>query len=170
MSASMPALLEHWLARVRSHVVSLTGETAKDADMNMLIFSLSDARACGASPGQLDEFLIQAYRHFSRTLWSSGKSAWFYVWHDEMSGTLRSSICEASDKTQLPFACRLNVVAAPTAVSAAALESLYGDGIPASEFAPKEVWEVDDDDDEEEYTLTVFARPLLTEVGDFDRG
>lgn len=160
MSRQAEDLLDRWLREVRSVDVVLTGATVRDADANMLVFSLSEARASGVLPEQLDEFLLRAYRHFSGCLSPLGTDVWFYAWHDEMSGTLRCSVCQVSSATQLPFACRKDVVGVPTPVSAAALSSSYSDGIPRNELLPEESWQ----QGEGEFELTVFARRLISAV------
>jgi hypothetical protein len=163
MTARSRELLDRWLAELMRVVAALTSDTLRDADANMSVFSISDARANGVAPAELDDFLLRAYRHFSRTLSKLATDGWFYAWHDEVSGTLRCSICRASNATQLPFACRLNVVGQPSPVTGAALGSSYGDGIPGDELVAEMHWQ-EDEAREDEFVLTVFARPLIAEV------
>lgn len=160
MSKQLPNPLNAWLSQVASLAVTLRGDEVHRADSNMLVFSLSDAKACGVSPEQLDQFLMQAYRHFSRVLASSGSRACFYAWHDEMSGTLRTGIVPVDG--ELPFACRVNVVDSPAPVSAGALSSPYSDGIPTGELETEHEWQ--DEDEGPEFVLTVFARPLMAQA------
>lgn len=158
MTVRLPELLSRWMRQVTGLAVSLTGDAVKDADANMLVFSISDAHSAKASSEHLDEFLTRAYRHFSEALPDAGAGWWFYAWYDEMSGTLRCSLCQASDGSQLPFACHLNVVRVPRPVSDAALASPYSEGIPSDELAPEEEWK---EDEEAAYVLTVFGQPLV---------
>lgn len=96
----------------------------------MSIFPLADAQKHGVTPAQLDDFILRAYRYFSLKLSSRGAGVWFYVWHDEVSGTLRCSLCRLPSQAQLPFSCRLNVIDTPGELSVAALASPYNTGIP----------------------------------------
>jgi len=163
MTAPAMVLLDRWLVELTSVVIVLTSDTVGDADANMSVFSISDARANGVTPEDLEDFLLRAYRHFSRTLSKSGTDLWFYAWHDEVSGTLRCSVCRASDEMQLPFACRLNVVGSPGTVSGGALDSSYGEGIPREELVAEVDWQRAATHDSE-FVLTVFARRLIAEV------
>lgn len=161
MTARLPELLSSWLGQVTGLVVSATGDAVEDGAANMLVFSISDAHSAQVSAEQLDDFLMRAHRHLSATLAHKGVNWWFYAWYDEMSGTLRSSLCQASNGSQLPFECQLNVVDVPRPVSDAALGSTYSEGIPRDELVLEEEWHDDDDDDDEVYVLTVFGRPLI---------
>lgn len=161
MNAKPPDVLERWWSQVESLRVSVVCSRSEDADANMLLFPVAEAQRNEVTPEQLDELLERAYRHFSRTLSSSNTNLWFYAWHDEVSGTLRMSLCRAEGATELPFACRLNVVSVPRPVSTEALRSAYVHGIPHAELEP-----IDEGDDEEadDFVLTVFARPLIRQV------
>lgn len=154
-------LLDEWMAEVVRNGISLTDDSQRDAVENMSVFSIAQARAAGVAPDALDEFLLGAFRQVSRLLGSESRHAWFYAWHDEMSGTLRCSACRAVGKGDLPFACQLNVVDSPTPVSIEALISPYSGGIPFAEF---ETGSEEQEGVGVPFVLTVFARPLIAAV------
>lgn len=149
-----------WIESAANSTVTLSGDRSSDGLENMLVFPVADAQASSVTVAEMDDFLMEVFRLFCRKLVGQRGRAWFYAWHDEMSGTLRCSVVAADAAGDLPFSCRLDVVDVPSRVSQSALTSGYAGGIPINELTPGD-W---NDEDELDFALTVFARPVIAEV------
>lgn len=100
---------------------------------NIFFFSMSAKEASSVNKDNIDEFLLAACQQYLVKLSDAPQAMYFYAWHDEMAGQLRTSAAPANCAEELPFSCRLNVVELPTTVSVEFLNSNYLDGISLTE-------------------------------------
>jgi hypothetical protein len=126
-------LLASWLATIETRV--RYGEQPSSSDAEYLrIFQIDEAKHSGATIADLSDFLVSAFRAYSRLASRLDLDGWFYSWVDEMSGTLRCSISRAKLPKDLPFNCRIEPVERPDVIAETALRSRYTADIPFSEL------------------------------------
>lgn len=153
------ALLGEWLTVIAAITIA-SGPTPSDtANENASIFSIEEARTAGTTVSELADFIVKACRAYALQAARVNLEGWFYAWYDEMSGTLRCSVCDVNDPTDLPFSCELEIYDDPTIIAAAALASPYDSGIPLSEL--KEVEWTEHDDDSPKLVLPVYVKRLV---------
>lgn len=159
----MHAILESWLGEIRRTELHHTGHAEELALKNLIAFSSSTEEAESMALEDIDAFLIAAYRQYVLKLSSAPQTLYFYAWHDEHAGQLRMSAATADEPEELPFGCRLECITSPTPVSQKFKSSNYLDGIPDAELDEPGVDPAADRWDSD-FTLTVFARRILTTV------
>ena len=158
----MNAILNSWLAEVRTAQLSSTGSVTDFTVQNILSFSLSSEEAYKIDVNELNRFIEVSFREYALKLASASTELWFYSWHDEMSGTLRICAAPATRPEELPFSCCLDIRDSPTAVSESFLRSHYLDGIPHTDLETSSWQEgVADADD---FILTVYVRRIPSRV------
>jgi hypothetical protein len=79
---------------------------------------------------------------------------------DEPSGTLRCSIADVPEATDLPFVCALDISEDPSQIAKAVLKAEYGEGIPMVEL--EEIPWIAPEADTTQFVLPVFARRLTS--------
>jgi hypothetical protein len=83
----------------------------------------------------------------------------FSAWLDEMSGTLRCSVCSARSASDLPFACLLDVTTSSIDFAKLVIASPYAHGIPNEEL--NEIGDVEGEEVQQRFRLAVLVRPLI---------
>jgi hypothetical protein len=78
-----------------------------------------------------------------------------YFWHDEQAGQLRMSAI-GGITGDLPFGCKVRLVASVSPIIQAWRENPYLEGIPFKEFRRVE-FEKEEEDKAEEFVLAVFS-------------
>ena len=159
----MHLLLKSWLSEIESSQLLRDGKILDVANGNLFCFSMSMKDAKSMNAEEIDEFLFAACHCYALKLTDAPQTMWFYAWHDELAGQLRTSAAPVNCSGELPFGCRLNVVKFPTPVSVSILNSDYLDGIPMPELDERSP-EGDILEDEDVYELTVFAQRLPLSV------
>jgi hypothetical protein len=153
------ALLGEWLRSIAALSI-VTGRTPSDtAGENASVFSVEEAQAAGTTVSELADFIGRAFRAYALQAALAGLSGWFYAWYDETSGTLRCSVCDVGNPSDLPFSCALEIHDDPMTIAEAALASPYASRIPQSEL--KEVEWTDIEDATAKFVLAVYVRGLV---------
>jgi hypothetical protein len=152
------ALLGEWVTAIGALTIVSGPDPTATANENASIFSIEEARAAGTTVPELADFIVRAFRAYALQATRVDLKGWFYAWYDEISGTLRCSVCDVSDLTDLPFSCELEIYDDPTTIAAAALASPFDAGIPLSEL--KEVEWTEHDDESPKFVLPVYVRRL----------
>ena len=148
--------LQRWRATLAA--LELVDDDAPVGNMEM--FSIAAAQDAGITAPALAAFVRDAHRAYSLAARSIGRTGWFYAWHDEMAGQLRTSACWIVSRDELPFGGLLTLVDDPESLASSLLGSTVAHGIPRSQLT-----EVEDDDAlvaAEPPTTVVYARLLDT--------
>jgi hypothetical protein len=150
----LPKPLGDWLKTVAELALS------KDPNLNMVAFSAVHARRAGVRADRLAAFLGAAFREYSRKASRARLKGWFYTWFDEMSDTLRCSLCDAASAADLPFRCKLNIVSDPAQVAELALLPKNDRNLHWEQFRPV-VWDYEQQD-VTAFDQILFARYTVT--------
>ncbi|MFD4638822.1 hypothetical protein ACFWN2_16020 [Lentzea sp. NPDC058436] len=114
-TGAAPLMLVSWIHEVAGEPLLLDGDPIAQSRENTWMLGLAE----GESPSAGD--VVAAFQETARLLGervsAMGRTATFYVWHDERSGHLRCSTTSSS-RDALPFGARVD--------SSAALDSVVG--------------------------------------------
>ncbi|HUQ02147.1 MAG TPA: hypothetical protein VM261_06595 [Kofleriaceae bacterium] len=163
--------LRSWLAELAGMAVVDLSDRNETAVANMMIFALDEAHDTGVDAAALTAFLRDAYRAYSLAAAKAGYEGWFYAWHDEQAGQLRTSAAWIRSAAELPFRAPIAVTDDPATIAAAAIASASVDAISLSDLADLADLSGDGDGGDADLPpepgrppLAVFARPMLRAV------
>lgn len=155
-------LLQTWRARVAALQLVDAGERDATAIANMEVFSIAAAQDSNVSALAVADFVREAHRAYSLAASRIGRAGWFYAWHDEMAGQLRTSAAWIASQHDLPFRGRITLFHDPESLATAALSSEIARGIRWSQLV--EASPTDSLVEQEVPATLVYARPLISSV------
>jgi len=160
--SNLPPVLLEWLKDNAWSNIVIGDDMVEEANGNLcrLFLSIEDAKAlsilevCNAFDVYID---IKKNQVMDNRLYN----ILLYMWHDEMSGSLCTSCISKSHLPAMPFACRINTNVPIEVIVAGFLNSIYLDGIPASELqAIESDQDVDVDMPSDAFVLPVYTIAL----------
>lgn len=127
-------LLKTWAATLTALELVDAGDRDATARANMEVFSIAAVQDAGVAAPVVADFVRNAHRAYSLAATRIGRSGWFYAWHDELAGQLRTSACWIASQHELPFRGPITLVDDPESLATALLSSQIAHGIPWSEL------------------------------------
>ncbi len=136
------------------------GSSSEEAAANTLVLPVAEAIKSGVSHSQIKEFLLAAWKQYSKKAAQIGGVGFFYCWFDEMSATLRLSFSSEIKIEALPFECEVHPLKTISEVAQQAFGGEYLDGIPFEELQADEGEEWPEAEEECTFIQGVYAGPV----------